>query len=150
VSGAGAGAGRKGGLGAAPQGLRGQPPPGGGTGLGSGTSGRARGGCTRVGKGWAAWVSVEGEEGGPGGRLEGGGVAVFSLNTVKTLAWNLRLWSSQPAGISSAAGEPPGKGLRLGAAARAGGMGPSSAAFLSPVPPSPFFSLSYCSFGGLC
>lgn len=45
--------------------------------MGAGTPGRAEGGCTGVGKGWAAWVSVEGEEGGPGGRLEGGGVAGF-------------------------------------------------------------------------
>lgn len=100
---------RKDELGAPPQGLRGQPPPGGGTGEGAGTHGRAERGCTSVGKGWAAWVSAEGEEGGPGGRLEGGGVAVFSLNTVKTLAWNLHLWSSQPAGISSpSCGRAPG------------------------------------------
>lgn len=36
------------------------------------------------GEGVGSRVNVEGEEGGPGGRLEGGGVAVFSFTTVKT------------------------------------------------------------------
>lgn len=53
------------------------------------------------GEGVGSRVNVEGEEGGPGERLEGGGVAVFSLSTVKTLARNLHLWSSQLADTSS-------------------------------------------------
>lgn len=72
-------------LGATVHGRRGQPPPGGGTGVGASTRGRAETSEQR-GEGVGTRVNVEGEEGGPGGRLEGGGVAVFSLSTVKTFS----------------------------------------------------------------
>lgn len=102
----------------------GQPLPGGGTGAGVAEQ---RWGVQH-GKGVGSRVNMEGEEGGPGGRLEGGGVAVFPLSTVKTLACNLHLWSSQPADTSSpSSGRNPGIWQHCftvwGQVGRAGGMG---------------------------
>lgn len=128
--------------------------------MGAGTRGGAEGGCTRVGKVWAARVSVEGEEGGPGGEAGRGWSCCFffehgedfslELAFVELPAGRNRLCLLRESPGDRAVPCPALRGGSFGAAARAGGMGASSAAFLSPVSPSPFPSLSFCFFGGLC